>query len=203
MLLLLLACRSTTEPSLTTAAFGEGDDLLVGLHGRGDKPSSFQRLVEDRTDHRVLIPQAPTAHGDGWSWFDAREAEGVRASTELLAELIDHHDGDDRVVVFGFSQGGYLSLALATEHPELVDKVVAIGGDLPREMWPSKAPSNAPEIIVLHGEDDTVIPIGPTRSTVEHLTRNGWNVTFEAYPGLGHSISTPVRVRLDQELSAD
>lgn len=200
MTLLLLACRASTPPALEATWASQGADLIIGLHGRGDTAASFARVLPPETGKRTVILQAPTPYGDGWTWFDGREGPEVEQAADLVAAWIDHHDEDADVTVFGFSQGGYLALALATRHPHLIDRSVAIGGDLPRSMWPEAAPGDAPSMVVLHGEDDTVIPIGPTRSSVEHLQRKGWDVTFETYPGVGHSIPAPVRERLWREL---
>ena len=200
MLLLLLACRTQAEPALDALVLGEGPDLVVGVHGRGHHAEGFQGVVAPPDGARLVLPNAPTAYGDGWTWFDGRSAEDILESERLLAQLIEAHDQGGRVTVFGFSQGGYLSLAVATQHPGLVDQAVAIGGDLPRELWPERAPSDSPDILVLHGEADTVIPIGPTRSTVEHLDRRGWKVTLETYPGVGHTIPDPMRERLEGAL---
>jgi pimeloyl-ACP methyl ester carboxylesterase len=101
---------------------GEGPTLLL-IHGAAE-------------DARLLHPQAEAlAHrgyrvitydrrGTGRSTRDGWPAGGVLAHVRDAAGLIEIESAE-RATVLGFSSGGVLALALAAQHPELVEVVIA------------------------------------------------------------------------------
>ena len=209
-LALLLAADWPQPVEQLDQAPGEGT-LVLAIHGLGDKPSSFQRLfVGQPLD--VLLPAGPARHNLGYSWFDVRvksgEVEklssGIAHSAGMLAKLLEAEAPDGDAIITGFSQGGYMSLAVATMYPERVKKAVSVGGGLPEPLWPQDIPaSGGPELVILHGEADKVVPVGPTLQAAEHLKGLGWQVELHTYPGVEHSISTEMREELYAELAED
>lgn len=188
--------------------------VVVAIHGLGDNPESFRLLLDDLpAQARVIVPRAPIPHGpDGFSWFafhsvddedGARElADGIRASAARLARLVvalvRKHDGPERAVVCGFSQGGMLSFALASAHPELVAAAIPVAGYLPPRLWPAERPTvrPLPKILALHGEADRLIPVRQATWTVEALRSNGFAVELRQWPGVGHALLPEIRAAL-------
>jgi phospholipase/carboxylesterase len=177
---------------------------------------------------RVIMPQAPLPHGDGFAWSRARASEMDGPSGAQLAQ--DLARGADQIaaalsvlrakrptigvpMIGGFSQGGMLSYALAVRHPGAGALVIPISGLLPRALWPaamprspgmpsSALPSSAlPRIRALHGTADTVVPIDPARAVVQHLAQQGFDATLTEQPGTGHHISSEMRAHIDAWLS--
>jgi phospholipase/carboxylesterase len=101
--------------------------------------------------------------------------------------------------VTGFSQGGALTLALATHHLDDVGAAFPIGGWLPPSIAPS-APAGLPPIVALHGEADARVPIGPTRDAIAALAVRGARAELKAYPGVGHTISAEMHRDLERLL---
>jgi len=194
-LILLLACFQPSvqgepaEAPLVSIPLSEGDGgpPLVVLHGRGDRPENFARaLAGVPGPWSASLFQAPIPHGDGWSWFADRD--GVAEAADRLSRSLT-----EPAVITGFSQGGFLSFAMAVRHPDQVVAALPIGGDLPRTLWPTSAPEGAPPVVVFHGQADPVIPIGPTQELVAHLEGLGWPIQAHWYPATGHSISAEMR----------
>ncbi len=183
--------------------------LLIGIHGLGSRPERFVRAFDGLdVPARVVLPLAPTptASGGG-SWFDYRRGDPDR---EALAERLNEagaglmafvHWAEERYptrgepVITGFSQGGMLSFTLGATWPDHVAAAFPVGGDLPTVMVPprERAPSDPPAIVAFHGVDDEVVPIGPVREAVRALADAGYPATLREYPGVGHSIPTPLR----------
>jgi phospholipase/carboxylesterase len=183
--------------------------LIVAVHGLGDTPQGFAGLFDGFDARaRVALPRAPDAHGPGWSWFsyraeigEAELARGIDKATERLARAIDDvartRPTLGRPIVTGFSQGGMLSFAVATERPSLVRAAFPIGGALPEPLWPASAPPKRHplRIVALHGEADTLVPLAPTRRAVDALTQRGFDTKLETFPGVAHSVPEPMRAR--------
>jgi phospholipase/carboxylesterase len=187
----------------------EDAPLIIGLHGRGDRPTSFERTLAGADGpFRASFPQAPLPFRDGFTWWAATPKGDVDAlSTAVLqaasqvAAYIEAASPSGDAVVYGFSQGGYLSFALATHHPDQIRKAIAIGGGLPKPAWPDVLPQDPPELVVLHGDADPVVPMEGATAAAAHLSGMGWPVEVEIYPGVAHRMPEPVRDRLHQELA--
>ena len=98
--------------------------------------------------------------------------------------------GATKAVVTGFSQGSFLSFALAVRHPEVVRAAFPISGALPPSLVPTVgvAPGSHPPIVAFHGTADAMVPIDPTRALVARLTVLGFQIVFVEEPGVGHTV---------------
>lgn len=102
-----------------------GEGLLM-LHGWGQSSLSFvgaAGILEER--FRVLTPDLP---GFGFS-EPPPEAWGSTDYARVVAELIKAA-GFESVDALGHSRGGTIALALATEYPELVRKLVIVASPI-------------------------------------------------------------------------
>jgi phospholipase/carboxylesterase len=182
--------------------------MVVAMHGLGDRPESFGELYSGfEAKARFVLLRAPDPWGDGFSWFpfrasddDALRAPGIAAATgrvvTTLTALEKRYATLGKPVVTGFSQGGMLSFAVAARYPERIRAAIPIGGALPQPLWPSlDAGSNGVRIVALHGESDALVPVGPTRMSVDALATRGFDARLETFPGVGHGIPTPMRAR--------
>ncbi len=198
-MLLLLAC--TTEPPAATKP-ATAEVLVVGIHGMGDSPERFDGLWEPPSGFRELHPRGTQAYGAGWRWFPARREgpgdEEIAQAAEHIAGLIEAEG--QKAVVYGFSQGGALTMALTVQHPELVERGIAIGGWLPESLY-AEAPEGAPPLLVLHGEADSIVPLAPTAKAVEELQALGWSVELQTWPGIEHQVTGTMAATLDDAIT--
>jgi phospholipase/carboxylesterase len=193
--------------------------LLIVIHGLGDAPDRdwLQAIdIDPKLEARMILPQAPTAHGPGFAWFPIRFqdrdepglARGISAAEERLVKLIEkvrvQRPTRGRAVVCGFSQGGMLSYALALAHPKLVQFALPISGELPHPLWPSAGPKKAytPRILALHGTADAIVSFDADVNTARHLRELGYPVELVPFEGASHTISAEMSARAKQELSA-
>lgn len=196
--------------------------LLLVIHGLGDKPHHdwLQAVdVDSNVKVRMILPQAPTPHGNGFSWFPYRAgsldqaalARGISAAAERLTRMIAvlriQRPTRGRAVVSGFSQGGMLSYAVALSRPELVACAVPISGMLPEPLWPVRAHDAGwfPRIRSLHGKADSVVRVDVDQQLVERMRQLGYPVELVTFDATGHTItpamSAIVRSALNEVLA--
>jgi len=198
--------RDVAEPSLqylerVTGGASSGDrlPLVVAIHGMGDRPENWLDVWDDFPRRvRVILPRAPAPYGSGFSWFhyppksvedvsrEIRDA-GDRVA-RLLTEIEKARPTSGKPIVTGFSQGGFLSFALAVDHGGEIAAAFPMSGGFPSPLWPTTpAPPDGPPIFAVHGDADTVVRIGPTRKAVAKLKELGFHVELKEYPGVGHT----------------
>ncbi len=120
--------------SMSVVDEGEGP-LVVLLHSLAQSAELWRPLIDHlSTDHRVV---APDARGHGRSEWDG-EPFTVPDLADDVARLIAHLDAGPAGVV-GLSMGGSTAIALATRHPESVDRLVL--ADTTADYGPDKVDS--------------------------------------------------------------
>jgi len=207
----LAACSGPAaerEPSLEFIEVVTGDadpqtplPLFVGIHGFGGAPESFSQFFVEHVTFpaRFAFARGPVAQGTGFSWFPISWktgaddfAEKFQESTEQVAQLgrwlARNRPTVGEPVVFGFSQGGMLSFAIAGSKDPGFRAAVPISGFLPRELWPEEI-DDAISVRAYHGSADTMISAADARATAEHFQSLGVPVEVIVYEGVGHSIS--------------
>ncbi|HWF31597.1 MAG TPA: alpha/beta fold hydrolase [Solirubrobacteraceae bacterium] len=111
----------TGDVTLHLAEAGDGPPMLL-LHGWPQHWWCWRRVIGRLArDHRVI---APDLRGFGWS--DAPPGDYAKATLarDILA-LLDA-EGIDRTAIVGHDWGGYVAFLLALEHPERVQRILAL-----------------------------------------------------------------------------
>jgi len=122
--------------------------LVFLLHGAGaaidthigDWPHHVWLDIAAEECLHLVVPQG-IATSAGPHWNDCRadcghcgDEDDIGFLTSLLAELSSNHGVDDsRVYAAGESNGGFMALRLAQEHPELFDAVGAVIALMPAD----------------------------------------------------------------------
>jgi carboxymethylenebutenolidase len=90
-----------------------------------------------------------------------------------------------RIGLLGFSLGAYLALAVASLDAR-VKAVVDFFGGLPEDLHGF---TRMPPTLILHGEQDHVVPVSEAHRQRELLERAGATYEIKLYPGAGHGFS--------------
>lgn len=183
--------------------------LVVVLHGYDDDPSRLEHAVSrlpGAADLPLLVPIGPVDTPGGHGWFgsgqpgDEDTAPPLSRTLDSLVDEILAGCGAANVdsagaVVVGYSQGAATALALtlrrgATWRPAAVAGVAAW---LPHEPGLELAfaeAAGATRVLLVHGEDDEVVPIMQGRGVRRVLERHGVEVTWVEHAG-GHGLEEP------------
>jgi len=191
-------------------ASGRARRLLVLLPGFGDEPGVFtQHLSTLDPDGRwqVVVVRPPLETLDGPAWFRVEEdgpvAADITASVSHLTATCDEAlarlDLDPaHLVVAGYSQGGALALAAATD-PSSTLRPAALA--VLASYLPHRGDDQDPAllagrpVLVAHGVDDEVVDPLLGRSAARALERAGAEVTWAEVDG-GHELRPHLVERL-------
>jgi pimeloyl-ACP methyl ester carboxylesterase len=116
--------------------YGSGGTPLVLLHGGlYGYIEEFGELIGELSKHRRVIAIATRGHG--------KSDIGTKPFSYVLfandAFTVIRHETSEKVDVLGFSDGAVTSYTLASAHPELIRRLVAIGGPRKLADWTPSA----------------------------------------------------------------
>lgn len=188
-------------------ASGAADALVVLIHGYGANGDDLfplaQPLSEAWPGAAFASPNAPDDAPGGFGgrqWFpiatmnEAHIAEGVRTAAPALdafldAELARWGVPAERLALLGFSQGAMLSLHVGLRRTPAVAGILAFSGFLAGADALTDAIAARPPTLLVHGDQDTVVPFRLLEYTAHRLEALGVPVRAHAQPGLGHGIA--------------
>jgi phospholipase/carboxylesterase len=170
--------------------------MLHGLQGNEDVTWVFARSADP--DWLILVPRAPLSDAGGYSWYPVPadqppSAESFYAGLSALEHFIDgaqtaYPVDPTRRVLLGFSQGSTMAYAYAFRHRERVAGVAALSGLVARLNQITIPPLAGLPVLILHGTQDTIIPVSMAQRTRDRLTEAGAHVTYEE-SAIGHKTS--------------
>lgn len=178
--------------------------LLVLCHGVGADASQMELFVQHL---RPLMPGTAFLAPDGSlpfdgapfgrQWFSLRDRTpaileaGAEAATPLLNQAIDSECArlglvSGRVVLAGFSQGAMMALHAGLRRHPAPAAILAYSGALLDTPALARDLSGRPPVLLVHGEQDMVVPFGLGPTAERTLHRLGVPVETCWRPALGH-----------------
>lgn len=109
---------------------------------------------------------------------------------ELIAEEINQGIPARNIFLLGFSQGGSVVLSMAMISHHQLGGIISIAGFLPfyETLKKSEVGVNKPiPILMIHGEDDSVVLRENGQDSAKILASNGYRVEFFIFPQTGHT----------------
>ncbi len=180
--------------------------VVVLLHGVGADGNDLIGLAPywapALPDTEFISPNAPfpfdmAPSGRQWFSLQDRSPASILAGIQTAAPILDHFldellasrglDGS-RLALVGFSQGTMMSLYCGLRRSRAPACIVGYSGALAGAALLAKEIRCRPPVLLIHGEDDPVVPFAALDTAVKTLTANGVKVESLARPGLGHSI---------------
>lgn len=171
--------------------------LVVALHGYGGSGQGIAgawRKAAARAGALLVVPQGVHPHPGpqiGYSWTGANrggadEAEYlVRWTVERV--LRDYKIDMNRMILTGFSQGGYVSQTVGARQPYAFTGVIPMaGGYNPASGGPAKATGDhPPRFYFMVGANDR--SVDQVRQASVDFAKAGYKTELRVYPKAGHS----------------
>ncbi len=177
--------------------------LLHGLGANGMDLLGLARYWERALPKTIFLsPDAPFACDMapvGFQWFSLQDwspqsmLKGVEAAAPIVEEYIaamtaKYDIAPEKVALAGFSQGTMMSLYVAPRLPFRIAGVLGYSGALiGGEGLVGPAIQKVP-VHLIHGDDDTVVPIEAYHASKDALESVGFDVSGGMTSGLGHGI---------------
>jgi poly(3-hydroxybutyrate) depolymerase len=152
--------------------------LVVALHGAsGNDYEMASSLAPAAPEDMIIL--APYGRGDlGYA------SSGERDVMDAIDLVQARYTIDpDRVYLTGRSMGGYGSWRLGQLYPNRFAAIATFAGWTSLDCVDSLART---PMLVVHGDADPTIPIGPDAAAVERLRALKAEVRFDVLPGVGH-----------------
>jgi phospholipase/carboxylesterase len=165
--------------------------LVVLLHGWGANAQDVVDLIPalDLPGVRFACPNGPMNHPhtpEGRMWYDleSQDWDGLEAGRSQLSAWLDECIStsgvpQEKVILAGFSQGGAMALEVGLAR-SLAGLVIFSGYLHPHLKNLSRGGITSSPILVLHGEQDSVVPFEAALETQRLLTSLEANLQFQS-----------------------
>jgi predicted esterase len=192
----------------------KGLGLVLMLHGLGGNAGQTVGLGTELAATNQVVAVGPSAKNlppgfapeDGcpasiasqfpmwWMYADPNAFPMQAIKTACSMYPID----PERVVLVGASMGGYGAWNVGMRHADRFAGVAELCGGITRlgQVGMQDPTSNALLVNGLmwpfwgaHGDQDTVVPLGPDQQAAQTLQQMGGNVTFHVVAGAGHDLA--------------
>jgi phospholipase/carboxylesterase len=195
--------RALTGPRLPPLR-GRATHLVVLCHGYGADGNDliglaphWQRLLPTVAFAAPNAPEPCAGSPSGYQWFPIsrldpadmqRGVESAAASLEsfLAAELARLELPPERLALVGFSQGTMMSLHVGLRRKPAA--IVGFSGLLAGGEAMTTLGTDAPPVLLVHGDQDPMIPVSALFASATALGRAGACVQWHISSGMGHSI---------------
>jgi phospholipase/carboxylesterase len=185
---------------------GNARSLAVFLHGYGADGNDLIGLANywgrALPDTAFVSPHAPYPRADapfGRQWFPLANVDpallraGVLSAAPSLdafldAELARWKLGDAALALVGFSQGTMMALHAGPRRRERIAGIVGYSGLLPGAEYLDAEVKHRPPVLLVHGDQDDVIPAMATYAASRVLSNAGFQVEWHIRPDLAHGI---------------
>lgn len=186
------------------------DAVVVFLHGYGADGADLLGLADPLAPHLpgtvFHAPDAPERSINnpmGYQWFpipwlDGSSEEEAKAamarSVEALNGFLDRVLADEglsaeRMAVIGFSQGTMMALHVLPRRDAEVAGIVGFSGRLLRPEQLAGEAKVKPPVLLIHGDQDPVVPFQDMGLAGEALEKAGFTVYGHVMKGTGHGIA--------------
>ena len=173
--------------------------MIVALHGWGANAQDLASVVPllNLPDYQFMFPDAPFPHPysyTGRAWYDlsSQKGQGLPESRKLLTDWLRSLESStgvplSRTILSGFSQGAAMTLDVGLSLP--LSGLVALSGYLHPVSEP--AGGKFPPVLIVHGRQDSVVPLKAAQNSRETLVALGVSVQYQEFD-MGHEIRPEV-----------
>ena len=191
-----------TSKVVKSDKFFNPDKLIITLHGYGTRGSDFAEIGEiflkERIDNSIfLFPDGPESCDmgiEGFQWFSLDELnydalrKGLSKTAPILKKYIESKKQEyncNNVYLVGFSQGSIMALEMI--YHIKIEKILVYSGlfAMPLE----DKPISKPDVLIMHSDDDPVVPYSNAKRAENNLLSLGINANLRTFHNIGHSIS--------------
>ena len=193
-------------PRMAPARGGKPDALVALLHGYGSNGADLISLApywaKALPGAQFVSPNAiepvPQAPG-GFQWFPVSQLDphlmeaGARQAAAAVDRYLDRELqryglDDTRLALVGFSQGTMMALHVGLRRKVQPAAILGFSGVLVAARKLKQEVVKAPPILLVHGDQDPMIPLSAMFDSAEALAAAGMGAQWHVSYGVPHSI---------------
>ena len=182
------------------------ENVVILLHGYGGDGSDISMLsLNWKRFLKNTIFLCPNGHQKciinpiGYQWFDlSKDDENYILSETKKAENIlqkfiqevikEYNIPSSKIVLSGFSQGCMMAINLGLVSEEKFNCIVGFSGKIIDKDDLEQRKKNNPNILLVHGDADEVVPVSNLLEAKDFLIRNNIDVNTQIIKNCGHHI---------------
>ena len=183
-------------------------NAVILCHGYGGDGKDISLLAAYwrayLSDTIFICPDAPekcAANPSGFQWFDLMDQSSDQIlSKSLVAErklnqLIDEVKIQNnllanQIIIGGFSQGCMISLQTGIKRKDTVNSIIGYSGRIIDTEHLSKNIASKPNIILMHGDIDQVVPVSSLLEAKNFFKINNYKIESKIFNNCEHRIPT-------------
>ncbi len=168
--------------------------IVIGLHGWTGNEHMFEPVAKMIKVHdaKWVFPRAPYAAdtGKGYTWFSGNDEKGweIEKTWQGIDQLLNDIQSEGfslkNIYLIGFSQGASLAMEIALRLPYSIGGIIPIAGFIKfMDILGKEATEESKEtpILLLHGNQDQIIPVSASQKAYKFLQNRGHIVYLECY----------------------
>ena len=181
-------------------------NIVVLLHGYGGDGNDIAQVTLNwkrfLPNTLFVCPNAPevcSINPSGYQWFDLREdneefiLNESQKNEKILKIFLDEVKekfslSNSKICLSGFSQGCMMSINVGLSSDEKFSGILGFSGKIISKKELSKRITHRPKTLLIHGENDDIVPCVKSLEAKDFLERNKVAVELEIIKNCGHNI---------------
>ena len=186
----------------------EPKNAVILCHGYGGDGKDISILAgywkHHMPDTVFICPDAPekcAVSPTGFQWFDLMNQSADQILTKSfiaemkLNKLIDEvkekfNLKTSNISIGGFSQGCMISLQTGLKRLDKVNSIIGFSGRIISTEHLSKNIVSKPNIILMHGDSDEVVPVSSLLEAIEFFNNKNYKIETKIFKNCEHRIPT-------------
>ena len=181
---------------------------VILCHGYGGDGKDISILANywraHLPDTLFICPDAPekcVASPTGFQWFDLTDQTPEQILSKSLVaeiklnELIDEVKEKNnlfanQIAISGFSQGCMISLQTGIKRKDKINSIIGYSGRIISTDHLEKNIVSRPNIILMHGDIDTIVPLNSLLEAKDFFNKNNYKIESQIFTNCEHRIPT-------------
>lgn len=164
---------------------GKKRPLILAFHPAGDGGEIRDFWIENAERSGYIVAGGYTAQGDIWNTYDDYRI------FKMLENICSCYNVDrNKVYLTGLSGGAVFAYYLGISYPEYFSAIAAVtSGSIScnnNELPDLRKSRKHIPILIIHGTEDSVVPLWSARRDRDRLRSYGYKVSYLEIKGMGH-----------------
>ena len=184
------------------------DNAVILCHGYGGDGNDISILANYWKNYLpktvFICPDAPercSVSPTGFQWFNLMDQTKDEILTKsLVAEMklnklidevkLEYNLPADKIILCGFSQGCMISLQTGIKRKDKINSIIGYSGKIIDTEHLGKNIISKPNIILMHGDIDQVVPIDGLLEAKNFFNKNNYEIETHIFKNCEHRIPT-------------